>query len=179
MMRKSWPKVRWSPRDLPERHERIRAAPLVHRQNVDGHSIDGDVLGSREGIGHESNHHQRRDRVDIEWRQRKDDQGHGEPRLRKQHPWPPKPHRLEREPVHERAGDELSRPGKGYDRREQGKFAHVRVLFGKPRRNGDRQQPERDALGKVERAECAEPQPTLFGQNQRHGRGSGQALLAR
>ena len=162
---------------MPECHERVRPAALVNRQNIDRHAVDGDILGCGEGIRRESNDHQGTKRPDVERREGDGNQAHGQTRLREQHPRSAKPHREKRQAVHERTGNQLERPGDGHDGREQRDLTDTRPLFGEPRRHGDRQQPDRDTLGKVECAERAEPKPALFAEGRRSCRGSGSEQL--
>jgi hypothetical protein len=134
---------------LAETHEGVQPPLLIQRHQVDGHTVDGDILSGREGIDDESDPHQQAHLARGVLDQAQPQQADHHAQLHRQHPWPALAHGQELVVVHQRPDQQLEGPGKHDHPQKGGDFGGCHALHRQPGRQGDMQQALGNTLGEI------------------------------
>ena len=125
---------------LAEAQIGVEPAFFLERHKVDAHAVDGHVLGGREHIDDEPDHHEHADLVRGIIDQGDSEQADHHAQLSRQHPGSPLAHGQVLVVVHQRSDQQLEGPGQHDHPEEGGNLGRGHALRCQPRRKRDVQQ---------------------------------------
>ena len=126
---------------------------MLHRDDLHGHAVDGDILEGSEEIGEKSESGQGEQVLHRVGCQGHDHRGSDHTRLRQQDPWPPAPHHEVAPAVHDGTVDQLQAPGQQDDAHVRADLCRCQPLLCHVGWDGDGQQSVGQPLGRVQQGE--------------------------